>query len=166
LTYRSSFPQGGTTVQKACLAATFQANQARCPSASRIGTALVHTPILPVPLEGRPVYFVSYGSAKFPDAVLLLKGYGLTIELRGETFINGKTGQTSATFRSLPDVPFESIDVSVPEGPFSDNEYEALIAGVEVLVSTRNRRCAARAQQRRARGAVYDGSVGRRRLAG
>jgi len=119
-----------------------------------------------VPLEGRPVYFVSYGSAKFPDAVLLLKGYGLTIELRGETFINGKTGQTSATFRSLPDVPFESIDVSVPEGPFSDNEYEALIAGVEVLVSTRNRRCAARAQQRRARGAVYDGSVGRRRLAG
>lgn len=108
-----------STIQKACLAATFETDRAGCPAASRIGRAVVHTPVLPVALEG-PVYFVSYGSAKFPDAVLVLSGYGITIELHGETFINGKTGQTSATFRNLPDVPFESIAVSVPEGPFSE----------------------------------------------
>jgi hypothetical protein len=108
-----------TTLQKACLAATFETNRAACPAASMIGHAIVHTPILPVPLEG-PVYFVSYGGAKFPDAVLLLKGYGITIELHGETFIDNKTGVTSATFRSLPDVPFESIEVSVPTGPYSE----------------------------------------------
>jgi uncharacterized repeat protein (TIGR01451 family) len=108
-----------TTIQKACLAATFETNRAACPTASKIGTAIVHTPVLPVPLTG-PVYFVSYGGAKFPDAVLVLDGYGVHIELHGETFIDGKTGVTSATFRNTPDVPFESIEVNVPTGPFSE----------------------------------------------
>jgi hypothetical protein len=107
------------TLQQACLAKTFETNRSACPKASIIGQAIVHTPILPVPLEG-PVYFVSYGGAKFPDAVLLLKGYGITIELHGETFIDNKTGVTSATFRNLPDVPFESIEVNLPTGPYSE----------------------------------------------
>jgi len=108
-----------TTIQKACLAATFESNRSACPPASIIGHAVVHTPVLPVPLEG-PVYFVSYGGAKFPDAVLVLDGYGVHIELHGETFIEGKTGLTSATFRNTPDVPFESIEVSIPTGPHSE----------------------------------------------
>ena len=106
-----------TTIQKACLAATFESNRAACPAASIIGHAIVHTQVLPVPLEG-PVYFVSYGGAKFPDAVLVLDGYGVHIELHGETFI--KNGVTSATFRNTPDVPFESIEVSIPTGPYSE----------------------------------------------
>jgi uncharacterized repeat protein (TIGR01451 family) len=108
-----------TTIQKACLAATFETNRGACPAVSKIGHAVVHSPVLPVPLEG-PVYFVSYGGAKFPDAVLVLDGYGVHIELHGETFINSKTGVTSATFRNTPDVPFESIEVNVPAGPFSE----------------------------------------------
>jgi hypothetical protein len=107
-----------TTLQKACLAATFETNRAACPSASLIGHAVVHTPVLPVPLAG-PVYFVSHGGAKFPDAVVVLQGYGITVELVGETFIS-KAGITSATFASTPDVPFESIEVTVPSGPFSE----------------------------------------------
>jgi hypothetical protein len=108
-----------TTLQKACLAATFEANPGSCPEHSLIGHATVHTPVLPVPLSG-PVYFVSYGGAKFPEAVLVLQGDGVTVDLHGETFINGKTGVTSATFRNAPDVPFESIEVEVPTGPFSE----------------------------------------------
>ena len=108
-----------TTIQKACLAATFEHNRAACPPASIIGHLVVHTPVLPVPLEG-PLYFVSYGGAAFPDAVAVIKGYGITIESHGHTFINGKTGVTSATFESVPDVPFESIEVTVPQGPFSE----------------------------------------------
>ncbi len=107
------------TIQKACLAEVFEKERQNCPSASIIGHAVVHTEVLPVPLEG-PVYFVSYGNAKFPDAVLVLKGYGITVELHGHTFIDNKTGVTSATFESLPDVPFESIEVSIPQGPFSE----------------------------------------------
>jgi hypothetical protein len=105
------------TIQRACPEATFEHNRPACPSASIIGHAVVRTPVLPVPLEG-PVYFVSYGGAKFPDAVLVLDGYGVHIELHGETLI--KEGLTSATFRNTPDVPFESIEVNVPTGPYSE----------------------------------------------
>ncbi len=107
------------TIQQACLAATFEHNRGACPPASQIGHALVHTQVLPVPLEG-PVYFVSYGGARFPDAVMVLHGYGITVELHGHTFIDSKTGVTSATFESLPDVPFESIAVTLPQGKYSE----------------------------------------------
>jgi hypothetical protein len=107
-----------STLQQSCLAATYETNRAACPKASIIGHAVVHTPVLPDPLEG-PVYFVSYGSAKFPDAVLDLTGDNVHIELHGETFIS-KTSVTSATFRNTPDVPFESIEVNVPTGPYSE----------------------------------------------
>jgi hypothetical protein len=106
-----------TTIQKACLAATYEANPEACPAPSKIGHAIVHTPVLPVPLEGS-VYFVSHGAAKFPDAVLHLKGYGITFDLTGETFI--KNGITTATFKNTPDVPFESIEVNIPTGKFSE----------------------------------------------
>jgi hypothetical protein len=107
-----------TTLQKACLSTVFEANRANCPKGSKIGTAIVHTPVLPVPLTG-PVYFVSYGGAKFPEAVLVLEGYGITIDLHGETFIS-KQGITSATFRNTPDVPFQNIEVTIPTGPNSE----------------------------------------------
>jgi hypothetical protein len=107
------------TLQRACLAHTFETNRAACPPASVIGHVTVHTPVLPVPLTG-PIYFVSYGSQKFPEAVQVLQGYGITIELHGETFINKTTGVTSATFKNLPDVPFENIEVTVPTGRYSE----------------------------------------------
>jgi hypothetical protein len=108
-----------TTIQQACLAATFEANPAACPAHSKIGEAIVHTQVLPVPLKG-PVYFVSYGGAKFPDAIILLSGDNVNTRLVGETFINGKTGVTSATFPANPDVPFESIEVTLPAGQYSE----------------------------------------------
>ena len=106
-------------IQQACLAHTFETDRTACPVHSIIGHAIVHTEVLPVPLEG-PVYFVSYGGQKFPDAVLVLSGYGITVELIGETFIDNKTGVTSATFPDTPDVPFESIEVNVPAGEYSE----------------------------------------------
>jgi hypothetical protein len=113
------FPARLTTLQKACLASVFEANPASCPPAALIGHVVVHTPVLPVPLAG-PVYFVSYGGAKFPEAVFVLQGYGITVDLHGETFIDKKTGITSATFRNTPDVPFDNIEVTIPSGPNSE----------------------------------------------
>jgi hypothetical protein len=107
------------TLQQACLAATFEASPASCPVHSKIGEAVVHTELLPEPLKG-PVYFVSYGGAKFPDAVMVLTGDNVTIRLTGETFIDNKTGVTSATFPATPDVPFENIEVTLPAGEYSE----------------------------------------------
>lgn len=107
------------TLQRGCLAPTFEANPAACPAASRIGMMVVRTQVLPVPLTG-PIYFVSYGGAKFPEAVTVLQGYGVTIELHGETFVDNKTGITSATFKSLPEVPFETAEVTLPTGRYSE----------------------------------------------
>ncbi len=108
-----------TTLQQACLSETFETARAKCPAHSIIGHAVVHTPVLPVPLEG-PVYFVSYGNLRFPDAVIVLDGYGVHIELHGDTFINSETHVTSATFRNTPDVPFETLEVTIPSGRFSE----------------------------------------------
>jgi hypothetical protein len=107
------------TLQRACLAKVFETSRSNCPAASKIGTAIVHTPVLQTPLTG-PVYFVSYGSQKFPEAVIVLQAENITIEVHGETFINKKTGVTSATFRNTPDVPFENIEVNIPTGRYSE----------------------------------------------
>jgi hypothetical protein len=107
------------TLKKACAAPTFESNPASCPAAAKIGTAVVHTQILPVPLEG-PVYFVSYGGAKFPEAVIVLQGDGVTVDLHAETHISENTGITSATLPAIPGVPFEEATVTLPSGPFSE----------------------------------------------
>jgi hypothetical protein len=110
------------TLQKACVAATFEANPANCPAASVVGHAKAVTPILPVPLEG-PAYFVSHGGEAFPSLILVLQGYGVTVDLVGTTFIS-KHGITSSTFKTVPDVPVGSFELTLPEGPTS-----ALAAG-------------------------------------
>jgi hypothetical protein len=110
-------PSRLTTLQKACTSATFEANPAGCPAASIVGHAKAITPLIPVPLEG-PAYFVSHGGEAFPSLVLVLQGYNVTIDLVGSTFIN-KAGITSSTFKTVPDQPVNSFELTLPQGPYS-----------------------------------------------
>jgi hypothetical protein len=110
-------PSRLTTLQKACTNAQFESNPAGCPPASFIGHAVVHTPLLPVPLTG-PAIFVSHGGEAFPSLVIVLQGYGVTVDLVGTTFIS-KAGITSTTFKTVPDVPFSSFELTLPQGKFS-----------------------------------------------
>jgi hypothetical protein len=107
-------PSRLTTLQKACTAAQFNANPAGCPAGSIVGHATAITPLIPVPLTG-PAYFVSYGGAKFPELVIALQGYGVTLDLHGETFIS-KAGITSSTFHTVPDAPVGSFELTLPQG--------------------------------------------------
>ena len=109
-------PSRLSTLQKACLAVVFEANPANCPAASIVGHAKVTTPLLPVPLSG-PAYFVSHGGEAFPSLTMVLQGYGITVDLVGATLI--RKGITSTTFKTVPDVPFNTFELTLPEGKFS-----------------------------------------------
>ncbi len=110
-------PSRLTTLQKACTAKQFDENPAGCPAPSVVGHMRVLTPVLPVPLEG-PMYFVSNGGEAFPNLIVVLQGYGVTAHLVGDTFIS-KAGVTSSTFKAIPDFPFTTAEVTLPQGPYS-----------------------------------------------
>ena len=123
-------PSRLTTLQQACTEQQFNANPAACPAASKIGTARAQTPILPVPLTG-PMFFVSHGGEAFPSLVLVLQGYGVTIDIIGTTYINN-AGITSTTFKAIPDEPVGTFELNLPEGP-----YSALAANGNLCKATR-----------------------------
>jgi hypothetical protein len=111
-----ALPSRLSTLQKACLEATFAANPLGCSSESNVGTATAVTPTLPTPLSG-PAFLVSHGGASFPDLDIVLEGSGVRVILVGNTDI--KKGITSSTFAAIPDVPVTSFSLTLPTGPHS-----------------------------------------------
>jgi hypothetical protein len=109
-------PSRLTTLQKACLAATFEANPASCPVASNVGSVTASTPLLASPLAG-PAYLVSHGGEEFPQLVMILQGEGVRINLVGSVLV--RKGITSVTLKSVPDAPISSFELKTPTGPYS-----------------------------------------------
>ncbi len=105
------------TLKQACSEEQFAKDPAGCDPGSIVGSAIAHTPVLTVPLSG-PVYFVSHGGKAYPELVAVLQGDGVTVELRGETFIN-KENITESKFNTVPDVPITRFDMILPAGPHS-----------------------------------------------
>jgi uncharacterized repeat protein (TIGR01451 family) len=127
-------PSRLSTLQKACTFKAFYANPASCPAPSKIGYATATTPLLPEELKG-PAYFVSNGSAKFPELIVVLQGYGVTFDLHGETFIN-KEGITSSTFATVPDAPVGTFQLTLPEGPDSALAANGNLCGSKLAMPT------------------------------
>jgi hypothetical protein len=111
-----ALPSRLTTLQKACPAATFEADYHNCPSGSFVGGARANTPTLPSKLKG-PAILVSHAAAAFPDLDLVMEADGVRSILVGNTDI--KNGITTTTFASTPDVPVSSITVNLPIGSHS-----------------------------------------------
>lgn len=111
-----ALPSRLTTLQKACPAATFEADYRNCPAGSFVGGSRANTPTLPGKLSG-PAILVSHAAAAFPDLDLVMEANGVRSVLVGNTDI--KNGITTTTFASTPDVPVSSITVNLPIGPHS-----------------------------------------------
>jgi hypothetical protein len=135
-------------VQQACLAATFAINPQACPPASAVGEAAVDTPMLSTPLTG-PVYLVFHRGTKYPGLVMILRGSGLELQVKGSVEIS--KGVSSTTFSSLPDIPMSLFELDLPEGGHS-------------LLGTTESHCAKRRTMfdtlRGQNGAQSEGSVG------
>jgi hypothetical protein len=92
----------------------------QCPSASKVGTAVLRTPSLPNPLTGA-VYLGGPASGAItgpPYSLLLaLEGEGVSIKLAGEVQVDPGTGQITASFRDNPQLPFEELRLQFNDGP-------------------------------------------------
>ncbi len=111
-----ALPSRVATLKGACSERQFAVNPAGCPAASRVGTAVARTPILSTLLTG-PAIFVSHGGAAFPDLDIVLQGSGVTVILEGNTNIHKNV--TTSDFKSAPDVPVNSFELTLPAGPHS-----------------------------------------------
>jgi hypothetical protein len=109
-------PSRLTTLQGACRGSTFDVNPSACPPTSIVGIARAHTPMLSGELAG-PVYLVSRGPTVFPSPMLVLQGEGVTLDISGSTTVHG--GDSSVTFNTIPDIPVQSMEIYLPQGPHS-----------------------------------------------
>ncbi len=110
-------PSRLTTLQGACPETTFDADPAACPKTSVVGVARARTPVLAGELMG-PVYFVSHGRDAFPSPIIVLQGDGVSIVLLGSTAVE-KSGLARIAFDTLPDMPINSLELYLPQGPHS-----------------------------------------------
>jgi hypothetical protein len=119
-------PSRLTTLQKACLAKTFEENPLSCAKVSpgsEVGTATAITPVLPVAMKG-PAFLVSHAGEEFPSLELVLEGDGVRTIVEGKTHIKNEI--TTTNFEATPDVPVSSITVNLPTGPHSALTTERL----------------------------------------
>jgi hypothetical protein len=106
-----------STIQHACPGASFAADPRTCPASSLVGSVMVSTPVLASPLSG-PIYLVARGGVQYPHLVMVPQGDGIRAELDGTLNISSD-GVIRAAFRTLPDVPINSLHLSLPRGPHS-----------------------------------------------
>ena len=93
-----------------------------CPDASKIGTAVVDTPVLPEPLTGgvyiRPQASDDPESGNLFRAALVIKSEerGLIIKLAGSIKANRDTGKIEASFADNPQLPVSHIALKLKPG--------------------------------------------------
>jgi hypothetical protein len=94
---------------------------ATCPPASQIGTAEVITQLLAGPFTGK-LYLGSPlsndpTSGQMFRIFVELKGFGQDVKLKGSVVADPVTGQLTATFANLPELPFNEARMRVNGGP-------------------------------------------------
>jgi len=111
---------------QACTDAQLRLHQdgpATCPDASKLGTVTVNTPLLDHPIGGS--VFLRTQNSDDPTSGELFRiaievrsdDDGIAIRLPGALRADPSTGQLTATFDTLPQLPFDSMDLHFKTGP-------------------------------------------------
>jgi hypothetical protein len=99
-----------------CTDAQFAANS--CPSASKVGTASITTPLLPDQLTGS-VYIGSPTPSQMYRLFIIASGDNVTVQLSGQVRPNPATGQLTTVFDQNPQLPFSDLNVTLFGGPLA-----------------------------------------------
>jgi hypothetical protein len=94
---------------------------AKCPSASKVGTVKVQTPLLDHPVSGS-VYLAKQGENPFGSLIALYIALedpqsGVIVKIPGKVEPDPATGQLKATFLNNPQLPFERLKFNFFGGP-------------------------------------------------
>jgi hypothetical protein len=98
----------------------FDENLPHCPDGSKIGNALVRTPLLENPLRGS-IYLAAQGDNPFHSdyAIYLVieePDAGIVVKLAGKVVPDPVTGQITTVFTNNPELPFEDLDLEFFKG--------------------------------------------------
>jgi hypothetical protein len=113
VTLPSALSPNLAAVNRACTRA--QADASTCPDSSRVGTAIIDSPLQPQPVRG-PVYIAFNTDALLPGLVVLLPA-PVGVRLDGAIEI-GATGIKN-TFAGNPDLPVRSFTLALDQGEAS-----------------------------------------------
>jgi uncharacterized repeat protein (TIGR01451 family) len=109
----------------ACTDAQFAAGSdapAQCPADSAIGEDEVITPLLSGPLTGKvylgqPLEQTDPTSGQMYRVFQEIQGFGLDVKVEGQVAADPLTGQLTATFEGLPELPFGEFKLRFRGGP-------------------------------------------------
>jgi len=92
-----------------------------CPEASKLGSLLVHSPLLEEPVEGALYVAAPYENPFGTLAALYMVARaperGVLVTQAGKVEFDHETGQISSTFEDLPPLPFSDFKLHFREGP-------------------------------------------------
>lgn len=90
-----------------------------CPASSKVGTAEIHTPLLPEPIQGS-LYVAAQGDNPFHALLagyLVAQGQGVLLKVPGRFELDPSTGRITAVFDDNPQQPFDSLTLRFNAGP-------------------------------------------------
>jgi hypothetical protein len=109
-----------------CSVAQYQAEKLEskpgqgCPEASKLGSVIVHTPLLQEPAEGSlylaAPYENQFGTLAALYMVARAPERGVFVKQAGKIELNESTGQLTTTFENLPPLPFSRFELHFREG--------------------------------------------------
>jgi hypothetical protein len=108
--------------QRAC--SREAANASNCPESSRVGTAIIDSPLQPAPVRG-PVYVAFNTPVALPGLIVMLPA---PVSVRLDAVVDPIIEGTRNTFASNPDLPVRSFTLA-----FEGNRPDAALALVQDL---------------------------------